>query len=244
MGDIAVITSGKGGTGKSTVCAACGSALARRGKTVLLIDADAGLRSLDLMLSISEETVYDLSDIFAGNCEPIKAIRSVPACWGLYVLPAPQSAGAYCSIDDMKRLCNRLSTYYDYILIDSPAGLDECFQLAICSAAAALIVTNPDPISIRDAQKVHRLLRERGIANNRLIINRYKANAIKSGLVRDLDEVIDGVGVRLIGIIPDDEKFVTASILGTPFSGKSPAALAFSRLAARIDGEDIPLAKL
>lgn len=153
MGSVAVVTSGKGGTGKSTVTAGLGCALARTGRKVLLIDGDAGLRSLDLMLGIGG-TVYDMSDIFAGRCEPIRAIYPSPLCPDLFVVPAPVSLEQLCSPDDMRRLCRGFTLYYDVILVDCPAGVGRGFETALAPAERALVVTTPDMVCARDAQIV------------------------------------------------------------------------------------------
>lgn len=173
MGKATVITSGKGGVGKSTVTAGLGAALSRRGRRVLLIDGDAGLRSLDYMLGITEELVFDLSDVVDGSCEPMKAIYPCPGSNGLFVLPAPQSAEDTVSPRILKQLVHALSPYYDHMLIDCPAGLGRGFQAAVESAERALVVSTPDPLCLRDADKVRRVLMEKGIADQRLVINRF-----------------------------------------------------------------------
>ena len=143
MGQICVVTSGKGGAGKSTVTAGLGYALARSSGRVLLIDADAGLRSLDLMLGIGGTAMYDLSDVLAGNCEPVRAIYSSPVCSNVFVLPAPVRPEDMCSPPQMKKLCAGLAQYYDPVIIDCPAGMGRGFETAVAAAERALIVTTP-----------------------------------------------------------------------------------------------------
>lgn len=242
MGIVTVITSGKGGVGKSTVTAGLGAALVRRGRRVLLIDADAGLRSLDYMLGVSCELVYDLSDVVTGNCEPSKAVYPCAGSNGLFLLPAPQNPDDTVSPEIMVQLCRVLSGFYDYILIDCPAGLGRGFQAAVAPAKRALVVSTPDPLCLRDADKVRRILEDKNIRELRLVINRFHSrNFEKLGGFEDLDAVIDACGIQLAAMIPEDLAAPCSAVKGLPLGGKSPAAQAFNRLAARLDGEDVPL---
>lgn len=243
MGTVSVITSGKGGVGKSTVTSGLGAALARRGRRVLMIDADAGLRSLDYILGVSRELVYDLSDVVTGGCEPAKAVYPCPGSNGLFLLPAPQNSEDTVSPEVMKQVVRMLSGYYDHILIDCPAGLGRGFQAAVAPASRALIVSTPDPLCLRDADKVRRILEDKGIEEMRLVVNRFQAKSfVKMGGFEDLDAVIDACGIQLIAIIPEDLQTVCCAVKGEPLTGKSPAAQAFQRLAARLEGEGVPLA--
>ena len=241
LGDIAVITSGKGGTGKSTITSGCGAALAKRGKKVLLIDTDAGLRCLDLILGVSDITVNDLGDVLGGNCAPASAIYSIPSCPGLFLMAAPGAPNFYGEANDMKRLCRGLARYYDYILIDSPAGVDIGFKFAVSAAHAALVVVTPDPLSIRDSERVGRLLSREGITRKRLVINKYKNKVLKYGGISDLDSVIDSTKIRLIAIIPEDEKILKCHATGSIIEGKSPGAVCLNNLSLRIEGIEVPL---
>lgn len=243
MGKVTVITSGKGGAGKSTVTCGLGAALVRRGRRVLLIDADAGLRSLDFMLGIAQELVFDLADVVNGNCEPAQAIYPCPGSKGLFVLPAPQNTEDIVSPQIMKQLVLALARYYDHILIDCPAGIGRGFQSAVAAAHRALVVSTPDPLCLRDAEKVRRLLEKNGIRELRLVVNRFASKRFfRSGTYTDLDAVIDAAGIQLIAVIPQDDATVICAAQGTPVSGRSPAAQAFNRLAARLEGENAPLA--
>lgn len=245
MGSVTVITSGKGGVGKSTVTAGLGAAMERRGRRVLLIDADAGLRSLDFMLGVSCELVYDLSDVVTGNCEPSKAVYPCAGSNGLFLLPAPQNPDDAVSPDIMVQLCRALSGYYDHIFIDCPAGLGRGFQAAVAPAKRALVVSTPDPICLRDADKVRRILEEKNIPEQRLVLNRFHAKSfVKMGGFEDLDAAIDACGIQLIAMIPEDLSAPCSAVKGLPLSGKSAAARAFNRLAARMEGEDVPLGLL
>lgn len=176
MGLITVITSGKGGAGKSTVSVGLGCTLAKNGKRVLLIDGDAGLRSLDAMLGVDKELVFDISDIVNGNCEPIKAIYSCEEYTGLnnlFLLPAPALEKHTIHPELMKQLVPILARYYDHVIIDCPAGIGKGFISAVAAANRALVISTPDPICIRDSDKVRQLLEERGISQHRLVINPF-----------------------------------------------------------------------
>lgn len=245
MGVVTVLTSGKGGVGKSTVCVGLGHALARRGKRVLLIDGDAGLRSLDHMLGIDEQLVFDISDIISGNCEPIRAIYPCEGVPGLFLLPAPNCKKDTVSPHLMRKLVPILAQYYDHVLIDCPAGIGSGFASAVAAATRALVVATPDPVCLRDSDKVRRLLTKSGISQQRLIINQFQCTAFrKMDYYRDLDSVIDSAGIRLLAVIPKDLQLALASANAVPCSPKSSAAMAFNRLAARLEGERVPLAVL
>lgn len=243
MGQICVVTSGKGGAGKSTVTAGLGYALARSSGRVLLIDADAGLRSLDLMLGIGGTAMYDLSDVLAGNCEPVRAIYSSPVCSNVFVLPAPVRPEDMCSPTQMKKLCAGLAQYYDPVIIDCPAGMGRGFETAVAAAERALIVTTPDMVCARDAQIVARMLEDRGVSS-RLLINRLRPAKVMDGSMPDVDEIIDTAGVQLLGIIPEDEAVAVANANGRPLPADSAAAQCFGNIARRFRGETVPLARL
>lgn len=243
MGSVTVITSGKGGAGKSTVTAGLGCALARLGHPVLLIDGDAGLRSLDLLLGIGDSAVYDMADIFAGRCEPIRAIYSSPVCEGVSVLPAPGSLDQLASPDDMRRLVGALARYYDHVLIDCPAGIGRGFRTAAAGASRALVVSTPDMVCARDAQIVGRLLEERALPA-RLIINRLRPAPVMAGKMPDLDEIIDTAGLQLLGVLPEDEAVAVANANGRPLPSECNAGICFRNIARRFLGEQVPLARL
>ena len=245
MGAITVITSGKGGVGKSTVTTGLGLALVNRGKRVLLIDGDAGLGCLDHMLGVTEELAFDIADVVAGRVEPIKAVYSCPFSDGLFLLPAPVSEDDVVSPDIMKQLITVLARYYDHVLIDSPAGLGSGFLSAVASAGRALVVSTPDPVCVRNANKARILLEKAGIEQQRLIINRFSSDNFRAqGFYQDLDSVIDSAGMRLIAVIPEDTLLAAAASKAQPAPQKSAGAMAFSRLAARLEGELVPLASL
>ena len=243
MGRIAVVTSGKGGAGKSTVSAGLGYALAAAGAKVLLVDGDAGLRSLDLMLGVGQDIVLDLSDIFAGNCEPLRAVYPSGYNPNLSLLPAPARLEGLCSPHDLRRLCRGFARLYDFVLIDCPAGTGAGFETAVAAADTALVVTTPDLICARDAGLVADLLDEAGVPA-RLIINRVRVAPVLQGKMPDLDTIIDTAGVQLIGVIPEDEQLTIAVANGRPLPDNGTAAACFRNIARRFCGDDVPLLPL
>ncbi len=245
MGAVTCITSGKGGVGKSSLCAGLGAALTKRGRRVLLIDGDAGLPALDVFLSCAEERVYDIADVIAGRASIKDALYSCPWAEGLWLLPAPSREEDCISPLLMKQVADLLIPYYDHILIDCPAGLGTGFQSASSAAQRALVVATPDPVCIRASAKTRLELEAAGISQQRLVINRFRAESFRSQKVfPDLDAVIDSAGIRLIAVIPEDGELPSCEASGTPLPSHSKAALAFDRLAARLEGEQIPLAPL
>ena len=242
MGKVTVITSGKGGTGKSTVTAGLGAALARRGCRVLIIDCDAGMRGIDLMLGVSGELVFDIADIVSGNCPPASAIYPCKTVPELFVLPAPSNVRDEISPYIMKQLVAVLKKYYDHILIDCPAGIGIGMESAAAAADRAVLIANAEPLTLRGCDKVRQMLSDMNIREFRLIINRFSERNLKrSAAFEDLDAVIDKAGARLLGIVPEDLGAVNLAQKGLPIEGKHKAVYAFDRIAARLDGVDVPL---
>ncbi len=241
MNNVYVIASGKGGAGKSTTTAYLGVELCKSGKKVLLIDMDEGLRSLDIMLNVSSHTLFDVSDIIKGNCNVNQAVIPVKQCPNLYLLPAPITVNSLNSPKGMRLLCDKLSEYFDFILIDSPAGVGKGFKNAVAGADNALVVVNPDAVSVRDGAYVAKLLRENKIKNIRLVINKLDKKLIKKGVFYNVDETIDATSLQLIAIIPNDIELLKSFDNCGNNLYKSPATLAFERFAKRLNGENIPL---
>lgn len=241
MKNIYVITSGKGGVGKSTITAYLGVELCKLGKKVLLIDMDEGLRSLDLMLDVSSHTLFDVSDIIKGNCNVNQAVIPVKKCSNLYLLPAPVTVNSLNSPKGMKILCEKLASYFDYILIDSPAGVGKGFINAISGAKNAFVVANPDPVSVRDASYVAKLLRENNINNARLIVNKFDGKLVKKGVFYNIDEIIDSTTLQLIGVVPFDVELIKSFNNCTENLYVSPALEAVERITNRILGNKVPL---
>lgn len=239
---IVVVTSGKGGVGKSTVSVGLACQLAQMGQRVLVIDTDAGLRSLDLMLGI-DQTVYDLSDIFARRCETSAAIYESPVCENVFMIPAPTSLEELCSPKEMQYLCEGLAEVYDTVIIDCPAGIGRGFQTAIAAADRAIIVATPDAVCARDAFITASLL-DRLDISYKMVINRLRPRAVMKSKMLDLDEVIDMAGVPLLGVIPEDEAVTLATANALPLPKKSHAATCFRNIAERFCGKAVPLAKL
>ncbi len=237
---ISVVTSGKGGAGKSTVSAGLGCALAHRGQRVLLVDGDAGLRSLDVMLGIAGTAVYDMADVLSGACQSTNAIYPSPICPNVFVLPAPVNLEQLAQPEAMAGLCRELSAYYDEIIVDCPAGIGRGFKAAVAGADRAFVVTTPDMVCARDAQIVSRLLKKQDVPA-RLIINRLRPEPILRGKMPDIDELIDTSALQLIGVLPEDEEVAVANAYGKPLPVDSKAAVCFANIAGRYLGEDIPL---
>jgi len=240
VGAIIAVSSGKGGTGKSTVTAGLGAALCRQGRRVLLIDMDEGLRCLDLLLGVSDSSVFDVGDILNGNCNAAQAVLKVPHCAGLYVLTAPIKLGTIDNVEAMKFLCEKFSEIFDFVIIDSPAGIDRGFCIATSAAENALIVATPDPICMRDAALIDKLLEKNGVSKRRLVLNKINVKAMIDGILPNIDEMIDGTGIQLIAVVPTDPSVVLAGAAGKTIEN-SNAADAFTRLASRILNIHVPL---
>ncbi len=245
MGIAAVITSGKGGAGKSTVSVGLGRALAKRGRRVLLVDCDAGLRSLDRMTGVEENLVFDISDVVYGRCSPAEAIYPCGDGEGLFLLPAPSSNENSIRPGVMRKLIPLLKRYYDYVLLDSPAGVGGGFRSAACAADRALLVCTPDPVCVRGTGTVRQLLEKLDVADIRLVINRFDGEFFyKTGVYADLDSVIDAAGIRLFGVTPEDISLAAAFLKGKEAKEESKGMMAFCRMAGRLEGESIPIPSL
>ena len=240
MGIIGLITSGKGGTGKSTVSVGLGSALAARGESVLLIDGDAGLRCLDVMLGVESRMVYDLSDIFSRNCEPIRAIYASPIYDGLSLISSPAALEKMCSPFEMRSLLSGLSQHFNHVLVDCPAGIGEGFKCASAAAQRALVVCTGDIVCARDACVVSHML-ERAEIPARLIVNRVRYDLVVKGKLPDIDEIMDTSETPLFGIVPDDDDLTIATTGGMPIPDGCRAAMCFKNMARRYLGEMVPL---
>ncbi|MBQ3265404.1 MAG: AAA family ATPase [Ruminococcus sp.] len=242
MCEVIVIASGKGGTGKTTVCAGLAVALAKAKKKVLIIDCDSGMRGVDLMLGISDRLVYDISDVISGACEADDAMYKVDGELELYSIAAPLYADDEVSPSLIKQLVDRVRADFDYILIDSPAGTGSGFYAAANAADRALAVINTEPISIRGCRNIGNRLRELKITDCRLIINRFEQKRFfEMGLYRDLDEVIDEAGMRLIGLIPEDVRVIALSQRGALANNWSQTSVIFDTIVKRLQGVDVPI---
>ncbi|NLJ33735.1 MAG: septum site-determining protein MinD [Firmicutes bacterium] len=245
MGRVIVITSGKGGVGKTTTAANLGTALALLGNKVVLIDADIGLRNLDVVMGLENRIVYDLVDVTSGVCRLRQGlIKDKRFNDTLFLLAAAQTKDKTAvSPEQMEELCQRLKKKFDYILIDSPAGIERGFQNAISGADQALVVTTPEISAVRDADRIIGLLEAAGKENPELIINRLRSSLVQKGDMMDIDDMIDILAVQLLGVVPEDDHIVVSSNKGEPvvLDPDSKAGMAFRNIAARIMGEEIPL---
>ena len=244
MGKIIAVTSGKGGVGKSTLTAHIGTALSRLGYRVLAVDFDAGLRNLDLILGVSEDVVYDLSDVLGAKCEPFKAAYPVKHTGSYWLLPAPVSAEYSIPVGMTEKLLRGLDRFYDFILLDSPAGVGNGFQAAVKAAETAVVVVTPDPVSMRDGEKVGQILRRGDVSEIFLIVNRLKPKMLKQADVNDIDMIIDSVKIRLLGVVPEDEQIPLHAAKGLPLPQKCAAGRAVENIAGRISGKKINLMKI
>lgn len=233
-----IIASGKGGVGKSSVTVSLARALSATGKTVLCIDCDIGLRSLDLLFGISKDLVFDWGDIVLENCEKEKAVMQ---SGDIRVLAAPLSTDASFTPDAMRAMVMQFDEEYDYILIDAPAGISEDFRFAAAMADAGIIVATPDEVCLRSASRAADTLRALGVAELRLIINRFHRAAVEHNFLMNVDESIDRTGVQLLGVVPEDAEIMFRLPRGEKLPKKSNAALALQRIADRMEGKTVPL---
>ena len=206
MGEVIVITSGKGGVGKTTTTANLGSALAMRGKKVVLLDTDIGLRNLDVVMGLENRIVYDIVDVIEGKCKLRQALIKDKRFTDLFLLPAAQTRDKDAiNEDEMIRLTQRLKEEFDYIIVDCPAGIEQGFKNAIAGADRAIVVTNAEISSIRDADRIIGLLESSNIRNPELIINRIRPEMVKRGEMMDVEDILDLLSIDLIGVVPEDE---------------------------------------
>jgi septum site-determining protein MinD len=243
MAEIIVITSGKGGVGKTTTTANLGTGLAKIGKKVALLDADIGLRNLDLILGLENRIVYDIVKVAEGKCRLKQALVRGKHYENLYLLPAAQTRDKDAlSPEQMKEICDQLSEEFDYILIDCPAGIEQGFKNAIAGADRALVVSTPEVSSVRDADRVIGLWEAEGKGSPQLIINRIKPELVRQGDMIDIQDMLDILAIPLIGVVPDDDGIVASANKGEPIimNEKSKAGQAYSDIVQRIIGEEVP----
>ena len=242
MSEVIVITSGKGGVGKTTTSANVGTGLAVLGKRVVLIDTDIGLRNLDVVMGLENRIVYNLVDVVEGNCRMKQALIRDKRYPNLYLLPAAQTRDkSAVTPEQMIKLTDDLKDDFDYILLDCPAGIEQGFKNAIAGADKALVVTTPEVSAIRDADRIIGLLEAHELHDIHLIINRLRPDMIARGDMMSVEDVIEILAVDLIGTILDDEQIVIATNQGEPLSGKnSQAEEEYYNICKRLMGEEIP----
>jgi septum site-determining protein MinD len=244
MGEVIVITSGKGGVGKTTSTANIGTALTILGKKVALVDTDIGLRNLDVVMGLENRIVYDIVDVVEGNCKLKQALIKDRRYEGLYLLPAAQTRDKNAVNEaQMRKICEELKMEFDYVIIDCPAGIEQGFKNAIAGADVAFVVTTPEVSAVRDADRIVGLLESGSLTKPKLILNRIRTRMVKKGEMMDANDIIDLLSIKLIGAIPDDEDVIIQTNKGEPSvtNPKSLSGKAYMETARRIMGEDIPV---
>lgn len=241
MGNVIMVSSGKGGTGKSTFSVFCAEALAQLGYTALVVELDSGLRSVDVISGVYGNAVFDLEDVLTGRCEPEKAIVRSPRNENLCVMCAPYNSDVV-QVDKFVDMCFAISQKFDYMIVDTAAGLSDEFYAAASVAMSAMVIATPDPVSVRDARIVVDRLRDLSVQDIRLVINRLTPEHIKKKIIPDLDYCIDHIGARLIGVIPESPNIVVSSTCGLELPEKSIEKTIYQNIAKRISGNDVPLA--
>lgn len=244
---VITITSGKGGVGKTTATANIAAALAASGAKVVCIDADIGLRNLDVVLGLENRIVYDLVDVVEGRCRLRQAMIRDKRLPELYLIPAAQTRDkSAVSPSDMLRLCDELRPDFDWIFIDSPAGIERGFRNAIAPADVSVVITNPEISAVRDADRIIGLIEAEEKGPARLILNRIKADMVKKGDMLSAEDVLELLAVELLGLIPEDEGVIISTNRGVPVAldGKSRAGQAFRNIANRLNGDQVPFMEL
>lgn len=247
MSQVIVITSGKGGVGKTTTTANLGVGLAKLGKKVVLIDTDIGLRNLDVVLGLENRIVYDLVDVVTGVCKPKQAAIKDKRFDGLFLIPAAQTKDKDAvTVEQMQELCETLRKDYDFIIIDCPAGIEQGFKNAIAGADKALIVTTPEVSAVRDADRIIGLLEANEITEHYLIINRIRPDMVRRGDMMNVDDIMEILNIDLIGIVPDDQDIIISTNKGEPavVNPKSVAGQGYRNITERLNGNNVPIMDL
>lgn len=247
MSKVIVVTSGKGGVGKTTTTANLGTALAMAGYKVVLVDADIGLRNLDLIMGLENRVVYDLVNVVEGSCRLKQALIKDKRQKELYMLPAAQTRDKDAvSGEQMKQLCDDLRKDFDYIFIDCPAGIEQGFKNAIAGADEAIVVTTPEVSAVRDADRIIGLLEANEIRDPKLLVNRVRVNMVKSGNMLNVEDIVELLAINLIGVVPDDEDIIITSNKGEPavMNQNTKTGQAYMNISKRILGEEVPLLNL
>lgn len=247
MSEVIVVTSGKGGVGKTTTSANIGAGLALAGKKTVLLDTDIGLRNLDVVLGLENRIVYDLVDVIEGNCRLKQALIKDKRFEGLFLLPAAQTKDKTAvSPKEMKKLCEDLKKEYDYIIIDCPAGIEQGFQNAIAGADRAIVVTTPEVSAVRDADRIIGLLEANEVRDSKLVVNKLRPDMVKRGDMMSVEDILEILAVGLIGVVPDDQEIIVTTNRGEPVVSKekSTAGQAYRNIVKRIMGQQVPMLDL
>lgn len=246
-GKVFVITSGKGGVGKTTTTANLGAALALRGSRVVVIDADIGLRNLDVVMGLENRIVYDLVQVIEGVCQLHQAMIRDKMTRSLYLIPAAQTRDkAAVTGEQMRQLCEQLRPDFEYVLIDSPAGIEQGFRNAVEAADRGIVVTTPEVSAVRDADRVIGLVEAAGVPTPDLILNRVRPELVRQRDMMSTEDILALLSVELLGLVPEDEGIITSTNRGVPIAHdpKAYAGQAYRRIAARMDGEEVPFSEL
>lgn len=246
MSEVIVITSGKGGVGKTTTTANVGTGLAKLGYSVVLIDTDIGLRNLDVVMGLENRIVYNLVDVIEGNCRIKQALIKDKKYPNLFLLPSAQTRDkTSVTPEQMKKLTDDLRGEFDYILLDCPAGIEQGFKNAIAGADRAIIVTTPEVSAIRDADRIIGLLEANEIHKMEFVLNRIRMNMVNRGDMMSKEDVMDILAISLLGVVPDDESVVVATNQGEPLVGDgSLAGKAYMNICQRILGKEVPIMEM
>jgi septum site-determining protein MinD len=247
-GRVIVITSGKGGVGKTTSTANIGTGLARMGHKVVLIDTDIGLRNLDILMGLENRIVFNIVDVVEGRCKLGQALVKDKRLPNLALLPAAQTRDkSALNEEQIRDVCNQLKEEWDFILIDSPAGIEQGFQNATAAATEAIVICTPEMSAVRDADRIIGLLEAKeDITSYKLVLNRVRGNMIKSNDMMDVDDVIELLSIKLLGVIPEDPEIIISTNKGEPIvmQDESMAGQAYRNICRRITGEDVPFMDL
>lgn len=247
MGVSIVITSGKGGVGKTTTTANIGTALASLGKKVVVIDGDTGLRNLDVLLGLENRIVYTIIDVIEGRCRLKQGLIKDKRFQNLCLLPTAQTKDKDdIRPQDMLKIINELKEEFDYVLIDSPAGIEQGFENAVIGADRAVVVVNPEITSVRDADRVIGKLDAKGLEDHAVIINRLNYEMTKNGDMLDVSDIIETLSIELLGVVPDDKNITVSTNKGEPIvlDDNAVSGHAFKNIARRITGEEVPFIEL
>ena len=246
MGEVIVVTSEKGGVGKTTTTANVGTGLAKLDKKVVLIDTDIGLRNLDVVMGLENRIVYNLVDVIEGTCKINQAFIKVKGYNNFYLLPSAQTRDKTAvTPEQMKKLTDQLKEEFDYVIIDCPAGIEQGFHNAIAGADRALVVTTPEVSAVRDADRIIGLLEANEVKQIHLIVNRLRMDMVKRGDMMSSDDVVEILAIPLIGVVPDDENIVISTNQGAPLVGNNTlAGKAYMNICRRVDGEEVPFLDL
>ena len=247
MSEDIIITSSKGGVGKTTTSANLGTGLALCGKKVAMIDADIGLRNLDVIMGLENRIVYDLIDVVEGNCRLKQALIKDKRYDNLFLLPAAQTRDKDAvSPEQMQKLCDTLKEDFDYVIIDCPAGIEQGFKNAIAGADKAIVVTTPEVSAVRDADRIIGLLEANELTDPMLILNRIRVDMVRKGDMMAMEDVTEILAIDILGIVPDDESIVISANKGEPAvtDSSSKAGQAYRNIAQRIMGNEVPLMEL